>query len=110
MISPLGFMDFVRLQRDAACVITDSGTVQEECAIHRVPSVTIRDVTERPETLEAGANMVVGSEPAHIVAGVEMVRRLSTDWSVPSEYLTAHPSIAVLKIILGREARRKLIN
>ena len=58
-LEPLGLFDFVALERQA-CVLTDSGTVQEECAIFRVPSVTLRDVTERPETIEAGSNMLAG--------------------------------------------------
>ncbi len=47
LLSPMGFADFVRLERAARLVLTDSGTVQEECCILRVPNVTLRDVTER---------------------------------------------------------------
>src|SRR5260221_3095968 len=49
---PFGFFDFIALEQNAFCVLSDSGTVQEECCIFKVPNVTIRDVTERPETLE----------------------------------------------------------
>ena len=101
MTEPLGLFDFVRLEREAACVMTDSGTVQEECAILRIPNVTIRDVTERPETVEAGSNVLAGSEPASLVRAVALARSLPTDWVTPPEYLIPHPSIAIAKIVLG---------
>jgi UDP-N-acetylglucosamine 2-epimerase (non-hydrolysing) len=109
-LAPLGFFDFVRLERDAACVITDSGTVQEECAIFRVPNVTIRDVTERPETVEAGSNMIAGSEPSDIARAVGLVRALPTDWQVPNEYTVPRVSAAIAKIVLGYASPRRLGN
>ena len=60
---PFGLFDFVALERAARCVITDSGTVQEEGCIFGVPNVTIRDVTERPETIECGSNILSGGSP-----------------------------------------------
>lgn len=62
-VEPLGIFDFVHLDQHAMCVLTDSGTVQEECCIFKVPNVTLRDVTERPETVEVGSNMLSGAEP-----------------------------------------------
>ena len=62
LLEPLGFFDFVKLEREALAVMSDSGTVQEECAIFRVPNVTIRDVTERPETIECGSNILSGAD------------------------------------------------
>ncbi len=57
---PFGFFDFVRLEQSAFCVISDSGTDQEKTCIQHVPNVTIRDVTERPETVECGSNILAG--------------------------------------------------
>ncbi len=57
MLEPFRFFDFVALEKHARAVLSDSGTVQEECAILGVPSVTVRDVTERAETVECGANI-----------------------------------------------------
>ena len=62
-LEPLGLFDFVALERHARCVLSDSGTVQEECCIFMVPAVTIRDVTERPETIDCGSNVLVGRRP-----------------------------------------------
>ncbi len=101
LLSPLGFFDFVALERKARCVLTDSGTVQEECCIFRVPNVTIRDVTERPETVESGSNIVSGADPEMIVNAVDLVLNSSCDWTPPSEYIEQHVSTAVAKIVLG---------
>ena len=69
---PFGFFDFIRLERDALCVLSDSGTVQEECCIFHVPNVTIRDVTERPETLECGSNILSGADHDSILRCVRI--------------------------------------
>ncbi|MDQ3541828.1 MAG: UDP-N-acetylglucosamine 2-epimerase (non-hydrolyzing), partial [Chloroflexota bacterium] len=69
-IEPLGFFDFVRLERSAFCILSDSGTVQEEACIFRVPNVTLREVTERPETVECGSNLLSGTRPDDIAAAV----------------------------------------
>ena len=61
-VEPIGFFDFVRLEQSAFCVLTDSGTVQEETCILGVPNVTLRDVTERPETIECGSNVLAGCD------------------------------------------------
>ena len=101
LLSPLGFFDFVALERKARCVLTDSGTVQEECCIFRVPNVTIRDVTERPETVESGSNILSGADQEMIVQAVDLVLNSSCDWTPPSEYIEQHVSTAVAKIVLG---------
>ena len=68
LISPLGFFDFIRLEQSAFCILSDSGTVQEEACLFGVPNVTLRDVTERPETLESsGSNILAGVDPRAIV-------------------------------------------
>jgi UDP-N-acetylglucosamine 2-epimerase (non-hydrolysing) len=107
LLEPLGFFDFVRLEREAACVLSDSGTVQEECAILHVPNVTIRDVTERPETVEVGSNIVAGADPEEIVAAVRLARGLGANWIAPDEYLVGRPSVAIAKIVLGRLSLRR---
>ncbi len=107
LLDPLGFSDFVTLERNARCVLTDSGTVQEECCIFRVPNVTIRDVTERPETVECGSNILAGAEPEMIVQAVDLVLNSSCDWTPPPEYVVDHVSSTVAKIILGYRLGRR---
>jgi UDP-N-acetylglucosamine 2-epimerase (non-hydrolysing) len=101
LLRPLGFFDFVRLERQARCVLSDSGTVQEECCVFAVPNVTIRDVTERPETVECGSNVLSGAVPETLALATEMALSLPADWTPPSEYMVEHVSTAVVKIVLG---------
>ena len=100
-LEPFGFFDFVSLERQAFCVLSDSGTVQEECAIFGVPNVTIRDVTERPETIECGSGMLSGAGTETVVRSAGIALGLKTRWQAPPEYLVPHVSDTVLKIVLG---------
>jgi len=93
--------DFVALEKNALCVITDSGTVQEECCIFKVPNITIRDVTERPETIESGSNMLTGASPDLILKSVDIVLHEKIEWNPPSEYVERNVSSKIVKIILG---------
>ncbi|MDQ3669063.1 MAG: UDP-N-acetyl glucosamine 2-epimerase, partial [Actinomycetota bacterium] len=77
-------------------------TVQEECCIFHVPNVTIRDVTERPETLECGSNILSGAEPEAISHAVRVVLEQGPNWRVPPEYLVEDVSVAATKIVVGR--------
>lgn len=99
---PFGLFDFIALERSALCVLSDSGTVQEECCIFRIPNVTIRDVTERPETLECGSNILSGADPDAIVRSVRLVLQRSPSWHAPREYLVEDVSTAATKIVVGR--------
>jgi len=83
---PFGLLDFIALQRSARCVLSDSGTVQEERCIFGVPNVTIRDVTERPETVESGSNILSGTDADAIGRTVHVVLEQKPRWRVPPEY------------------------
>jgi UDP-N-acetylglucosamine 2-epimerase (non-hydrolysing) len=98
---PFGFFDFIRLEQDAFCILSDSGTVQEECCIFQVPSVTIRDVTERPETIECGGNILSGADEETILRSVKVAVSSAHEWIVPREYLDEQVSNTVLKIVLS---------
>ncbi|MDT7604816.1 MAG: hypothetical protein QOF61_2813 [Acidobacteriota bacterium] len=98
---PFGLFDFVALEQSAFCVLSDSGTVQEECALFRVANVTLRDVTERPETLECGSNMLSGAEAETILRSVRTVLDRKGEWTAPPEYTVRNVSSAVVKILLG---------
>jgi UDP-N-acetylglucosamine 2-epimerase (non-hydrolysing) len=100
-MEPFGFFDFITLERNAKCVLTDSGTVQEECAIFGVPNVTIRDVTERPETIEYGCNILSGSDIGTVIHCVKLVLESTGKWNAPPEYLIENVSDTVLKILQG---------
>jgi len=104
-IEPLGLFDFVHLEQKAMCTLTDSGTVQEECCIFQVPSVTLRDVTERPETIESGSSILSGCEPDMILSCVKTVLNRGCEWEPPPEYLVNNVSGTVVNIILGYRSR-----
>jgi len=100
-LQPFGFFDFISLEQQAACVLSDSGTVQEECAIFKVPNVTLRDVTERPETIECGSNILSGVNAESITRCVDLVLGRKGQWYVPPEYLVEDVSDTVVKILHG---------
>jgi UDP-N-acetylglucosamine 2-epimerase (non-hydrolysing) len=101
-IDPPGLFDFVNLEKHALCVLTDSGTVQEECCIFGVPAVTLRDVTERPETIECGSNILSGVEVAQVLPCVGAVLSRRGSWHPPAEYMVDNVSDTVGQIVLGR--------
>lgn len=104
-LEPMGLFDFVALEKNARCVITDSGTVQEECCIFSIPNITIRDVTERPETIESGSNMIASVSPDQILSSIEVVLKESRDWVPPAEYMERNVSGKVVKILLGHSEK-----
>ncbi len=110
LLEPLGFFDFVNLEKNAYAVLTDSGTVQEECAIFGIPNVTLRDVTERPETIECGSNVLTGIETEAVLRGVDLAVSNTSVWAAPPEYLVSNVSQTVAKIVLGYTSLRKHIS
>jgi UDP-N-acetylglucosamine 2-epimerase (non-hydrolysing) len=99
-LQPFGFFDFIKLEQNATCVLSDSGTVQEECAIFKVANVTLRDVTERPETLEC-SNILTSANNENILRCVELVLEQKSSWYVPPEYLVENVSDTVVRLLHG---------
>ena len=83
LIKPLGFLEFLQLESHARIALTDSGGVQEETCILNVPCVTIRDSTERPETVDVGANIVAGVDAAPIISAAETMLKKDRTWKNP---------------------------
>ena len=82
-ITPLGFLGFLKLEEGARLILTDSGGIQEEACVLRVPCVTLRENTERPETIEIGSNILAGTSPDKIIECVETMLVRDTDWQNP---------------------------
>jgi UDP-N-acetylglucosamine 2-epimerase (non-hydrolysing) len=82
-LPPLGYLDFLGLHAEAALVLTDSGGLQEEACCLTVPCVTLRDNTERPESVQVGANVLAGAESAKIVASAQAMAGRARDWPNP---------------------------
>ena len=83
LIKPIGFLEFLRLEANAKLVLTDSGGVQEEACILKVPCVTLRDNTERPETLEVGSNVLAGVNRNRILESVDVMLGKKGNWENP---------------------------
>lgn len=82
-IEPLGLLEFLQLEASARLVLTDSGGVQEETCILGVPCVTLRDNTERPETLDVGANVLAGADARQIVEKAKRMMQQGNGWRNP---------------------------
>lgn len=83
LIDPVDFLSFLQLESKAKLVLTDSGGVQEETCVLGVPCCTLRDSTERPETIEVGSNILAGASSENIVACIELMLGKKNDWQNP---------------------------
>lgn len=80
---PMGFLEFIRHEKNAALILTDSGGVQEEACVLKVPCVTIRTSTERPETVAVGANVVARYDTQNIVMQAVLMASRERSWPNP---------------------------
>ena len=98
IIEPLGYLDFLLLLSNARLALTDSGGIQEESCILKVPCVTLRRSTERPQTVEVGANSVTGLETGEILKGVAKMLEAKREWVNPfGDGLTAKRIIEIIE-------------
>ena len=101
ILAPLGFFDFVNLELNSAMAITDSGTVQEEMCLFNIPTVTIRDTTERPETVSCGSNIISGLQKENIILCYNKMKQHNLFWDIPTEYQKTNVSDIVINILLS---------
>ena len=101
-IDPIDYLSFLQLEKHAALILTDSGGVQEEACILHTPCATLRENTERPETVTVGANILVGTDPEAIVEGVRIMMGRERAWQNPYGNGTAGKRIVE---IVGTEGR-----
>jgi UDP-N-acetylglucosamine 2-epimerase (non-hydrolysing) len=102
-LDPMGFHDFTKLEEQAACVLTDSGTCQEEACIFGVPAVTLRETTERPETIDCGSNVVAGVDPGAVRDAVAALTQTDYEgWKIPEGYTEERCSQNVTRILLSK--------
>jgi len=104
-LKPLGFFDYVRLQRDAACVLSDSGTLTEESSLLGFPAVMIRQAHERPEGMDEGTLIMSGLEPERVLAAVKATIAAYAGRPRPfatvADYQADNVSAKVLRIIMS---------
>ena len=109
-LEPFGFHDYNKLQLEAACVLSDSGTISEESAILGFPAVTLRDSIERPEALDAGTILMTGLDAEDVVqcVGAAMQQgRSDSHTSIPAGYEIADTSVRVVNFILSTVGRHR---
>lgn len=102
IISPLGFFDFSKLEQNAFCYVTDSGTLPEDALIYKKPCVIIRESFERPEFIEAGCNILSGLDPKNIVESVKTITSAVIDWEWNKSLGDGKTSSKVVNIIQGK--------
>lgn len=101
---PFGFFDYVTLQKNASCVLSDSGTLEEESSILGFPAVYIRHVTHRPEVYDSGSVVITGVFPRQVLTGVSitMTQHAQGEKIIPpTDYMDSHVSTKVVKAIVG---------
>ena len=100
LTEPIDYLSFLTLESRAKLVFTDSGGVQEEACILKVPCVTLRDNTERPETIEVGANTLAGAEPKRILEKAKLM--IDDDRSWPNPFGDGKAGERIVSILEGR--------
>jgi len=103
-LAPFGYHDYVRLQEEAFCTLSDSGTISEESSILGFPAVTMRTAMERPEAMDSGHIVLTGRDPETILQSVALVAESQIhdrEQPIAREYEVTNTSHRVLKLILG---------
>jgi len=104
-INPLGFPDYIKLQKNALCVISDSGTITEESSILGFPAITIRQAHERPEGMDEGVLIMSGFQADSIIDSIDVVRSQHLERTsiiqMVADYNVDNVSSKVLRIILS---------
>lgn len=100
LTDPLGYLDFLTLEQHARLIVTDSGGIQEEACILQVPCITIRENTERPETISVGANKLVGLSVEQFEHAVKYHMARTASWENP--FGDGHTSEKILEVVLSK--------
>ena len=109
---PLGYSDFLQLLSGARLVLTDSGGIQEETTVLKIPCITLRENTERPITVEHGTNTIAGTDPARVVAAANQALDNPPDQSalMTPELWDGHAADRILDALIERTAQIKRIS
>ena len=103
-MKPFGFFEYIKLQKEAFCVVSDSGTITEEASLLKIPAVTIRQAHERPEGMDEGTLIMTGLNPENVIRAIEITRNHFIDeipFEVVEDYAAESVSKKVVKIILS---------
>ena len=104
-LKPFGFFDYIKLQQESLCILSDSGTITEESSLLNLPAVTIRNAHERPEGMDNGVLVMCGLSPAGVLDSVKVViaqhNYSSERMNLVPDYLGGKVSEKVLRIVLS---------
>jgi UDP-N-acetyl-L-fucosamine synthase len=103
-LKPFGFLDYVYLQQQALCTLSDSGTISEESSILGFPAISLRQSMERPEAQDTGSIILTGFDPDTILNSISLVIEEKSNrkvFSIPEDYQIMDTSWRVLKLIIG---------
>ena len=103
-LKPFGFTDYIQLQMNALCTISDSGTISEESAILGFPAISLRNSMERPEALDAGTIILTGFDEKVVMNSIKLAiseGEKDITKSIPKEYCITDTSWRVVKLIMG---------
>ena len=101
---PFGFFDYIKLQKESLCAISDSGTISEESAMLSFPAISLRQSMERPEAQDTGTIILTGFNPDIVLNAINTVieeQKLGNYQEIPFEYQIKNTSWRVLKLIMG---------
>lgn len=101
---PFGMFDFVKLQKNAYCTLSDSGTINEDAGIMGIPALIIRESSERPEAFDTGNVIITGMNSKTILSAIELVRahkETKISFSTPLDYKELNVSDKIVRLILG---------
>ena len=112
LCKPFGYFDYIKLQKNAFCTLSDSGTIAEESAIFNFPAICLRDSIERPEALDEGSIILTGVNEENIVNSIKMIKKnFRSPNNCPIDYKIKDTSIRVIKLIQGlSNLRNKWLN
>ena len=99
-MKPLGFNDYIKLQKHSFCTISDSGTISEEASILNFPAITIRETHERPEAMDEGTIIMTGLNKEHVLDSIKVATQ-QKNFSKTNDYFTKNLSSKIVKIIFS---------
>ena len=104
-LKPFGFIDYIKLEQEALCVISDSGTITEEASILSFPAITIRNAHERPEGMDEGILIMSGLKSEDVLLALKITlgqfKEVSNPFNIVGDYNIENVSKKVVKIILS---------
>ena len=104
LLKPLGLADYVKLQKESFCVLSDSGTITEESSLLGFPAINLREAHERPEGVDEGVTIMTGINQQRIIDAIDTTRRqvnANLTPRTPTDYLVENTSWKVVKTILS---------